>query len=82
VDEPGLVQGEQECLRALHSFNYLHGPLQGFWPLIGLETFPEGFSEPYSHDDWSRFSMQPGDVGCLYFLIGKQGAVTSHFFSH
>jgi len=82
VDEPGLVQGEQECLCALHSFDYLHGPLQGFWPLIGLETFPEGFSEPHLHDAWGRFSMQMGDVGCLYFLIDKQGAVTSHFFSH
>lgn len=82
VDAPGLVQGELECLCALHSFDYLHGPLQGFWPLIGLETFPDEFSEPYSHDDWGRFGMRLGDVGCLYFLIDKQGAVTSHFFSH
>jgi hypothetical protein len=82
LDEPVWRRGEAECLCALHSLHYASGPHEGFWPLIGMEAFPDDWPQPFGEGEWGRFNMSLGDVGCLYFLIDGEGAVTAHFFSH
>lgn len=82
VNEPALVKGEAECLCALHSLDYASDPHGGLWPLIGLEEFPDDWPRPFGEGPWGRFNMMLGDVGCLYFLINREGEVSTHFFSH
>ncbi|MFN5730942.1 MAG: hypothetical protein ACK48R_03780 [Planctomyces sp.] len=47
-----------------------------------MEAFPDDWPQPFGEGEWGRFNMSLGDVGCLYFLIDGEGAVTAHFFSH
>ncbi len=82
LDDPELLSGQSECLCALHSLDYSSGPTAGFWPLIGLEAFPDDWPQPYGEGAWGRYNMRLGDVGCLFFLINRDGEVTARFCSH
>ena len=67
---------EQELLCALNSIHPNRYPRGAKWPFIGLETLPDDWKQPDDEYEWGKYRMMFADVGCMYFLIDKQGRVT------
>ncbi len=67
---------DDELLCALNSVHPTTYPPGSKWPFIGLETLPDDWDKPDDHYEWGKYRMMFADVGCMYFLIDKQGKVT------
>ena len=67
---------EDELLCALNSVHPTTYPPGAKWPFIGLEMLPDDWDKPDNDYGWGKYSMMFGDVGCMYFLIDKNGDVT------
>ena len=69
--EPGA-----ELICALNSVHPTVDPPGANWPFIDLETLPDDWNKPDSHYEWGKYRMLFADVGCIYFLIDRQGKVS------
>ncbi len=67
---------DDELLCALNSVHPTTYPPGAKWPFIGLETLPEDWNKPDDHYGWGKYRMMFADVGCMYFLIDKNGNVS------
>ena len=67
---------DNELLCALNSVHPTSYPPGAKWPFIGLERLPDDWDKPDDKDGWGKYEMMFADVGCMYFLIDKQGKVT------
>ncbi len=65
-----------ELLCALNSVHPTTYPPGAKWPFIGLETLPDDWNKPDDDYEWGKYRMMFADVGCMYFLIDRQGKVT------
>ncbi len=72
-NDPRTPDDELLCtLCSIHPQTY---PPGAKWPMIGLESLPDDWRLPDEHTGWGRYEMMFADVGCLYFLIDRQGRV-------
>jgi len=67
---------DDELLCALNSVHPSKYPPRDKWPFIGLETLPDDWNKPDEHYEWGKYRMMFADVGCMYFLIDKNGNVS------
>jgi hypothetical protein len=65
-----------ELFCALNSVDPATYPPGAKWPFIGLETLPNDWDKPEDNYGWGKYTMMFADVGCMYFLIDKNGNVT------
>lgn len=57
------------------TLNSIH-PSRSKWPFIGLKELPDDWDKPDDNYGWGKYNMMFADVGCFYFLIDEDGAVT------
>lgn len=67
---------DDELFCALNSVHPAAYPPGAKWPFIGLEILPDDWNKPEDHYEWGKYRMMFADVGCMYFLIDKNGKVT------
>lgn len=67
------IRGEREEL--ICALNSVH-PSKGKWPFVGLESLPDDWDQPDEPYEWGKYRMMFADVGCLYFVIDRQGEVS------
>jgi hypothetical protein len=67
---------DDELLCALNSVHPTTYPPGAKWPFIGLGTLPDDWNKPDNDYGWGKYRMMFADVGCMYFLINKNGNVT------
>ncbi|TVP93898.1 MAG: DUF1963 domain-containing protein [Planctomycetaceae bacterium] len=65
-----------ELLCTLNSVHPTTYPPGAKWPFIGLEELPDDWNKPDDHYEWGKYRMMFADVGCIYFLIDKNGNVS------
>ncbi len=63
----------EELLCTLNSVHPKTYPPGAKWPFIGLETLPKGRNQP--DNGYNCENMMFGDVGCIFFVINKDGRV-------
>ena len=65
-----------ELLCALNSVKPTTYPTPTKWPFVDLETLPDDGDKPNGNSARGKYQLMFADVGCMYFMIDKQGTVT------
>lgn len=73
---------DDQLLCALNSVHPSTYPSGAKWPFIGLETLPEDWNQPNDDYEWGKYRMMFADVGCMYFMIDKNGVVSHTWDSY